>query len=150
MSPLLLAAQLVSVPAGGIPQAIPATAFNCSMQTGEGAKFTVGGVTPEFPAGSDPNGMKFVAVQSSHPEAFRKSVGVSPGDASDWFREFQLSSGYPGVAQYRLNLMLRREGTSIAYATRYVSTGKPVPYEYYAIGLCNADFAPAAAPSERG
>ena len=146
---LLLAVQLVTAPAGGIPQAIPTTAFNCNMQAGDGTKFTVAGSTPEYPAASDPNGTKFVIVQSSHAEAFRKPVGISPGDASDWFREFQVSSGSPGNAQYRLNLMLRKEGTSIAYATRYVSTGQPIPYEYYAVGLCSADFAPMP-PAERG
>lgn len=150
MSPLLALAQVtMHTLAPGIAQAVPATAFNCALQAADGSKFSVAGVTPLFPAGSDPNSSKFFAVQSTHPEAFLKSVGITPGDAGDWFREFQLSSGYPGVPQYRLNLMLRREGASIAYVTRYVDTGKQTPYEYHAVGLCNADFAPAP-PAERG
>ena len=141
----LALAQLVTVPADGIARAIPPTAFNCNLQAVDGTKFSVSGVTPEFAAGSDPNGMKFAAAQSSHGEAFRKSVGFTPGDASEWFREFQVSSGYPGVAQYRLNLMLRKEGASIAYVTRYMSGGRSEPFEYYAVGLCNAAFALAPA-----
>ena len=153
MSALLFIAAQVTVQtlAPGIPQAIPATAWNCNFQAADGSKFMVAGFTPAFPAGSDPNASKSVTVQSTHPEAFRRPVGVTPGDAGDWFREFQVSSFAPGNAQYMLNLMLRREGASIAYVTRFVSDGRQVPYEYHAVGLCNADFAPAAsAPAERG
>jgi len=146
---LLLSAQLVSVPASGIPQAIPATAFNCNLQSVDGSKFSASGITPDYPAGSDPNEMKFVALNSTHPEAFVRRAGIAPGEASEWFREFQVSSGYPGVPQYRMNLMLRKEGASIAYVTRYMETGKQIPYEYHAVGLCSALFAPAA-PAERG
>src|SRR5689334_19010592 len=70
----------------------PGTAFNCNLQAADGSKFSVSGMTPDYPAGSDPNGMKFVAVNSSHPEAFLGRAGISPGEASDWFREFQVSS----------------------------------------------------------
>jgi hypothetical protein len=151
MIALLAFAQMVEVPASGIPRAVPPTSWNCGFQAADGTKFTVAGATPLFPAGSDPNAMKFVAVQSTHPEAFRKPVGIDPGEAGEWFRDFQVSSGYPGVAQYTMQLKLRKEGASIAYVTRYLSTGKQVPYEYYAVGLCNADFAPAAAAGqERG
>ena len=150
MVPLLLLVQMVEVPAGGIPRAIPPTSWNCSLQAADGTKFAVGGTTPLFPAGSDPNAMKFVSVQSTHAEAFRKPVGIDPGDAGDWFRDFQVSSGYPGVAQYTMQLKLRKEGSSIAYVTRYLSTGKQIPYEYYAVGLCNANFAPGAGGQERG
>jgi hypothetical protein len=151
MIALLALMQMVEVPAGGIAQAVPPTSWNCSLQAADGAKFTVAGITPLFPAGSDPNGMKFVSVQSSHPEAFRRPVGIDPGEAGDWFRDFQVSSGYPGVTQYTLQLKLRKEGASIAYVTRYLSTGKQVPYEYYAVGLCTADFTPATASAqERG
>ena len=150
MVPLLLLAQMVEVPAGGIPRAIPPTSWNCGLQAADGTKFSVRGTTPLFPAGSDPNAMKFVSVQSTHAEAFRKPVGIDPGDAGDWFRDFQVSSGYPGVAQYTMQLKLRKEGSSIAYVTRYLSTGKQIPYEYYAVGLCNANFAPGAGGQERG
>jgi hypothetical protein len=77
-------------------------------------------------------------------------VGIDPGDAGEWFRDFQVSGGYPGAAQYTLQLKLRKEGASIAYVTRYLSTGKQVPFEYYAVGLCTANFTPAAATQERG
>ena len=151
MSPLLLLlqAQMVAAPAAGIAQAVPPTRFSCTLMAGDGSHFTVAGTTPEFPAGSDPNASKFVAIESSHYEAFRGKVGVTPGDAGDWFREFQISSGYPGVPQYNLNLRLRREGTSVAYTTRYQSTGKPIPFDYHAAGPCKADFSPATG-QERG
>ena len=128
--------------APGIPQAVPPTAWNCNFQAADGSKFTVAGTTPLFPAGSDPNASKTASVQSTHREAFLKPVGVYPREAGDWFREFQVSSGYPGVPQYMLNLMLRREGASIAYVTRFLSDGRQVPYEYHAVGLCSANFAP--------
>jgi hypothetical protein len=150
MIALLILSQMVQVPADGIPQAIPPTAWNCALQASDGTKFSVGGITPLFPAGSDPNAMKFVSVQSTHPEAFTKKVGIDPGEAGDWFREFQVSSGYPGVPQYTMQLKLRKEGTSIAYVTRFLDTGKQVPFEYYAVGLCNADFAPKTGAQERG
>ena len=151
MIALILAAQAVlHMPAPGIAQAIPPTHWSCGFQGADGAKFTVAGTTPEFPAGSDPNASKMLAASSTHSEAFRKPAGVSPGHASDWFREFQVSSGVPGNAQYMLNLMLRREGMSIGYVTRFVSDGRQVPYEYYAVGICSADFAPVAAKGEPG
>jgi len=146
---LLVAQATMNTLPPGIPQAVPATAFNCNLQTADGSKFSVSGITPDYPAGSDPNGMKFVALNSTHSEAFLGRAGISPGDASEWFREFQVSSGYPGVPQYRMNLMLRKEGASIAYVTRYVDTGKEIPYEYHAVGLCNALFTPPP-PAERG
>ena len=149
MIALLALAQMVEVPAGGIARAVPPTGWTCGFQAADGTKFTVAGTTPLFPAGSDPNAMKFVAVQSTHPEAFTKKVGIDPGDAGEWFRDFQVASGYPGVAQYTMQLKLRKEGASIAYVTRYLSTGKQVPFEYYAVGLCTANFAPpAAGPAE--
>ena len=149
MSPLLILAQTVQTLAPGIPQAVPPTAWNCNFQAADGSKFMAAGTTPAFPAGWDPNSAKYVEVQSSHSEAFRRKVGVDPGDASDWFRDFQVASGYPGVAQYTLQLKLRKAGASIGYVTRYRSTGEQVPYEYYAVGLCSADFSPVAG-QERG
>ena len=146
---LLVLAQTVEVPAGGIARVVPPTSWSCGLQATDGTKFNVAGATPHFPAGSDPNVSKYVTLQSTHPEAFRKKVGITPGDAGEWFREFHVYDGYPGVPQYTLNLMLRREGASIAYVTRYLSDGRHVPYEYYAVGLCKADFAPAAGGQER-
>ena len=146
---LLLAQATVQGPAPGIPQAVPPTRFSCNLMAGDGSHFTVAGTTPLFPAGSDPNRSKFVTLDSSHAEAFHGTVGVTPGDAGDWFREFQLSGGGKSGALYNLNLMLRREGSSVAYTTRYLSTGKPIPYDYHAAGPCTADFSPSAG-QERG
>jgi len=133
----------------GIPQAVPATGCACELQATDGSRFTVAGTTPTFPRGWDPNRAKFVEVQTSHAEAFTKKVGIDPGEAGDWFRDFQVSSGYPGVPQYTLQLKLRKEGGSVAYVTRFLSDGRQVPFDYYAAGLCKADFAPAAV-AERG
>ena len=139
---LTLAQAMVHVPVGGIPQAVPPTRFSCQLNAADDSSFTVAGTTPQFPKGWDPNRAEFVELQSTHAEAFQRKVGIDPGEAGDWFREFQVSSGYPGVAQYTLQLKLRKEGASVAYVTRYFSTGERVPYEYYAAGLCKADFAP--------
>ena len=151
MTSLLLVAQVMmqTLPPG-IPQAVPPTSFSCELTAADGGRFTVAGTTPLFPKGWDPNRQASVTIQSSHAEAFRRKVGIDPGDAGEWFREFQVSSGYPGVTQYNLILMLRREGASVGYVTRYLSTGARVPYEYYAAGLCKADFAGAAGGQERG
>jgi hypothetical protein len=152
MSALLLLAQVtVQTLAPGIPQAVPPTAWNCSFQAADGSrKFVVAGTTPLFPAGWDPNSAKYVRVISDHPDAFSRPVGIDPGHASEWFREFQVSSSGANEARFVLSLLLRREGHSIGYITRYVSTGRQVPYEYYAVGLCRADFAPTAGSQERG
>jgi hypothetical protein len=147
---LLLAQAMIETLAPGIPNAVPATRFTCDLTAADGSRFTVAGTTPFFPKGWDPNRSDYVELQSSHAEAFRRKVGIDPGDAGDWFREFQVSSGYPGVPQYTLQLKLRKEGASVGYVTRYLSTGKPIPFEYYAAGLCKADFAPAAGGEERG
>ena len=150
MIPLALLAQVtIQTLAPGIPQAVPPTRFSCDLAAADGSRFTLAGTTPAFPKGWDPNRQETATIESSHAEAFRRKVGIDPGDASEWFREFQVSSGYPGVTQYNLILMLRKEGASVGYVTRYLSTGQRIPYEYYAAGLCRADFAPAAA-QERG
>ena len=145
---LILAQTMQTLPEG-IAQAVPATGFACELTAADGNHFTVAGTTPRFPKGWDPNRAEYVDLESSHVEAFRRKVGIDPGEASDWFRDFQVSSGYPGVTQYTLQLKLRREGASVGYVTRYRSTGEQVPYEYYAAGLCKANFAPAAS-EERG
>ena len=150
MIALLALAQTVQTLAPGISQAVPPTAWNCNFQAADGSKFMAAGTTPAFPAGWDPNSAKYVEVQSSHAEAFRRKVGIDPGEASEWFREFQVASGSSGGTQYMLQLKLRKAGASIGYVTRYRSTGQQVPYEYYAVGLCSADFASAAAGQERG
>ena len=146
---LLALSQVMHTLAPPIAQAVPATAWTCNLQAADGSKFTVAGMTPLFPVGWEPNSSKSITVQSTHPEAFQKTVGITLREGGDWFREFQVRSGYPGVPEYMLNLMLRKEGASIAYVTRFLSDGRQVPYEYYAVGLCTADFAPAP-PAERG
>ena len=146
---LLALTQVMHTLAPPIAQEVPATAWNCSFQAADGSKFTVAGITPVFPVGWEPNASKSITVQSTHPEAFQKTVAITLGEGGEWFREFQVRSGYPGVPQYTLNLMLRKEGASIAYVTRFLSDGRQVPYEYHAVGLCTADFAPAP-PAERG
>ena len=150
MIALLVLWQMVEMPASGIPQAVPPTYFSCDLAAADGSRFRVAGTTPAFPKGWDPNRSNYVELQSTHPEAFQRKVGVDPGEAGDWFRDFQVSSGYPGVPQYTLQLKLRKEGASVGYVTRYLSTGQHIPYEYYAAGRCKADFAPAAAGQERG
>jgi hypothetical protein len=151
MIALLAAAQVMEVPASGIPQAVPATQWSCEMTAADQSRFTLAGTTPLFPKGADPNRSETMIVESTHPEAYRKHAGVRPREAGEWFREFQVSSGYPGVPQYELNLMLRREGASVAYMTRYMSNKQQLPYEYYAVGLCKAQFNPSASgAAERG
>ena len=145
---LLVFAQSVVAPAAGIPQTVPPTQFACNMMVGDGSQFTVSGTTPEFPKGWDPNSSKFVTVTSSH-EAFQGTVGIDPGDASQWFRDFQVSAVTRSGVRYTLQLALRREGTSIAHTTRYQSTGQPIPYEYHSVGLCRAGFG-GETPQERG
>jgi hypothetical protein len=147
---MLVVAQAVQTLAPGIPQPVPPTHFACDMSAGDGSRFTVAGTTPAFPKGWDPNRSQYVTIASSHPDAFQGKVGIDPGDAGDWFREFQVSAMTKAGVRHTMILMLRREGTSLAYTTRYQSTGKPIPYEYYATGLCKADFAPAANAAERG
>ena len=150
MMPLLVLAQaMMQAPAAGIPQAVPPTRFACDMAAGDGSRFTVNGVTPEFPKGWEPNRSKHAEIESSH-EAYAGKVGIDPGDSSEWFRDFQLSTYGKGGVLFTLQLKLRREGTSVAYGTRYESTGRQVPYEYHAAGLCRAEFAPAAGGQERG
>ena len=146
---LLLLAQGVQTLAPGIPQAVPPTRFSCEMTAGDESRFALSGTTPAFPKGWDPNRAKFVSIESSHADAFKGVVGVDPGDAGDWFREFQLSGETRAGVRHTLRLMLRREGTSVAFTTRYQSTGRPIPFEYYAVGLCKADFGGPASPAER-
>ena len=147
---LLVLAQTVQTLAGGIPQAVPPTSFSCDMQSSDGARFKLAGTTPAFRKGADPNGYLPMTLTGDGPELLVGKVSVNPGDASDWFREFQVESRRKGDEVYYLQLNLRREGTSIAHTTHYVSTGRPVPYDYHAVGLCKADFAAAAGGEERG
>ena len=144
---VLLMSQLVSVPAAGLPQRVPATSFSCELTAADGSRVSVAGVTPEFARGTDPNAQVPMTLTGAGSDGLTGRAMVSPGDASDWFREFQISSLGRSNEVYRLNLMLRREGTSVAYTTRYVSSGQPIPYDYHAAGLCTANFAPGAGES---
>jgi len=150
MIALILMAQVVQTLAPGIPQAVPPTRFTCDMTAGDGSRFTVAGTTPAFPKGWDPNRAKFVSIESSHAEAFKGNVGIDPGDAGEWFREFQISGVSKSDVRHTMRLMLRREGTSVAFTTRYQPTGEQIPFDYYAVGLCKADFASPALAKERG
>jgi hypothetical protein len=89
-------------------------------------------------------------LESSHADAFQGTVGIDPGDAGEWFREFQISGVTKEDVRHTMRLMLRREGTSVAFTTRYQPSGKQVPFEYYAVGLCKADFVLPATAEERG
>ena len=149
IAPLILAQAVVHSAPPGIPQPVPPTHFSCDLAAADGGRFTVAGTTPEFPKGWDPNRSKFVTIDSSH-EAFQGRVGIDPGEASEWFRDFQLSTSGKGSVLYTLQLKLRRDGTSVAYGTRYQSTGRQIPFDYHAAGLCRAEFAPAAGGRERG
>ena len=120
----------------GHPNAVPPTSFSCELAAADGRRFTVAGTTPAFPKGWDPNRSNYVELQSSHAEAFQRKVGIDPGEAGDWFRDFQVSSGYPGVSQYTLQLKLRK-GASVGYVALSVA-GKSDPYEYYAAGLARS------------
>jgi len=150
MIAFILAAQVVQTLAPGIPNAVPPTRFACEMTGGDGARFTVAGTTPLFPKGWDPNRSKPVQLESSHADAFKGTVGIDPGDAGEWFREFQISGVTKEDVRHTMRLMLRREGTSVAFTTRYQTSGKQVPFEYYAVGLCKADFVLPATAEERG
>jgi hypothetical protein len=136
---LFLVAQSLVAAAPGLPQPIGPTGWSCDLAAADGSRVRLQGVTPAFEAGFDPNGSKPMEVTGSGLGALTGRASVSPGDAGEWFREFQVS-GQSGSETYRLNLMLRREGSSVAYSTRYVS-GRNIPYEYHAAGLCTADFA---------
>ena len=150
MIALLVLLQSVQTLAPGIARPVPPTHFACDMTAGDGSRFNVAGTTPAFPQGWDPNRAKYVAIESSHADAFKGEVGIDPREAGDWFREFQVSGVTKDNVRHTMRLLLRREGTSVAFTTRYQSTGQPIPYEYYAAGLCKADFAPAAQSAERG
>ena len=143
MIAVLLGQAMVQTLAKGLPQAVPATRFACEMRAGDGTNFKVSGTAPAFERGWDPNRSKMMRVEGDHP-AFRGTLGIDPGEASDWFREYQLSSLDKGV-RYQMQLSLRRAGTSIAHSTRYESSGRAEPFDYHAVGLCTANFAPAPA-----
>ena len=91
-----------------------------------------------------------MTITSSHAEAFQGKVGIDPGDASEWFRDFQVSGLTRNNVRYTMILMLRREGTSVAHVARYESTGQQIPYDYHSAGVCKANFAASAAVQERG
>ena len=139
-----LMAQVLVAPASGLPQRVPPTSFTCELMSADGSKVSLAGVTPDFPRGTDPNAQVPMTLAGTGPAGLAGPAMASPGDASDWFREFQVSALGDAGETYRLNLMLRRAGTSIAYTTRFVS-GRTEPYDYHAAGTCRADFAPAAA-----
>jgi hypothetical protein len=144
VAPLLLAALQATMvtPAPPMAQAIPATRWSCAMSRPDGSRFTLAGLTPLFPVGFDPNRSAPIAVTGDGPATIVGRASVSPGHASDYFREFQISSRW-AAERFKLNLSLRRAGTSIATMTRYEENERREPYDHYAVGFCTAEFAPS-------
>jgi hypothetical protein len=132
---------------------IPATAFACSLARTkvDGAtteSFDVRGLIPAAPEGHLPNASFIMSLQSETASPLAGRASVTPNEASEWFRDYQISRRV-GSALYIINLKLRREGTSVAHVTVYDdswNTGRDgqsyEPYRYDAAGLCKADFSP--------
>jgi len=132
---------------------IPATAFACSLArtNADGAtteSFDLRGLIPVAPEGHLPNASFMMALQSATASPLAGRASVTPNDASDWFRDYQISRRV-GSALYVINLKLRREGTSVAHMTVYDDSWNEgrrseafEPYRYDAAGLCKADFSP--------
>jgi hypothetical protein len=129
-----------------LAQPVPETAWNCRFAIPGGGSFTLGGRTPLFPAGMDMNGSLPAEIAGEGMVELTGRASVSPGHASDWFREFQISARR-GTTTHRINLLLRREGTSIAHITRFTENDRQIPYEYFTVGLCAAQFAPQTLPA---
>jgi len=132
---------------------IPATAFACSLArvNGDGSaadSFDLRGRIPVAPKGHLPNASFMMALESATGSPLAGRASMTPSDASDWFRDYQIFRRV-GSALYIINLKLRREGTSVAHVTVYDdswNTGRDgqsfEPYRYDAAGLCKADFSP--------
>lgn len=137
---LLLAAQLITgAPAHAIP--VPATAWACTFETPEGARFRLSGRLDEIPAGTDPNASRPATVEGEGPEALVGRYGMTGETGGEHFRDYQLTA-FRGRERYNLNLQLRLGGAGVAHITRYVENDQRQPYTYYAAGLCTSDFAP--------
>lgn len=132
---------------------IPATAFACSLArfSADGTAsetFDLRGTIPVAPEGHLPNASFIMALQSATGSPLAGRASVTPTEAGNWFRDYQISRRV-GTALYVINLKLRRDGQSVAYATVYDDSwnagresGAFEPYRYDAAGLCKADFSP--------
>ncbi len=139
MNLLLLAFQTV-ITGANLAQPIPPTDYSCRLEAVDGARFTLSGRTPPFPVGFDANASLPAQIGGEGMPELIGEARISPGHASDYFREFQLSTYRPGGRHYRVSLMLRRDGTSVAYATIFVENDRRIPYDYLAAGLCTSNF----------
>jgi hypothetical protein len=132
---------------------IPATAFACSLaRTGSDEttteSFDLRGMIPVAPEGHARNASFIMTLQSATGSALAGRASVQPLEASNWYRDYQISRRV-GSALYVINLKLRRDGQSVAYATVYDDSWNRggdsaayEPYRYDAAGLCKADFSP--------
>ncbi len=132
---------------------IPATAFACSLARANAdgtatESFDLRGIIPAAPKGHLPNASFIMALQSATGSQLAGRASVTPNEAGDWFREYQISRRV-GSALYIINLKLRREGQSVAHVTVYDDSWNAgrdgqsfEPYRYDAAGLCTADFSP--------
>ena len=151
---LLLMAQAMVETLDTRPQPeIPATQFACSLvrATADGMateSFDLRGLIPVAPKGHLPNASFNMTLESATASPLAGRASVSPNEASDWFREYQIFRRV-GSALYIVNLKLRREGQSVAHLTVYDDSWNAgrddessEPYRYDAAGLCKADFSP--------
>ncbi|MCM0001294.1 MAG: hypothetical protein NBV68_18125 [Erythrobacter sp.] len=132
---------------------IPATAFACSLARANGdgtaaESFDLRGLIPVAPKGHLPNASFIMSLESATGSPLAGRASMTPSDASDWYRDYQISRRV-GTALYVINLKLRREGTSVAHVTVYDDSWNRggdsaayEPYRYDAAGLCKADFSP--------
>lgn len=154
MITLLFAAQAMVQTLDERPQPeVPATAFACSLaRTGADGttvdSFDLRGFIPVAPEGHSRSASFIMVLQSATGSDLAGRASVQPMKAGDWFRDYKISRRV-GTALYVINLKLRRDGQSVAYATVYDDSWNAgrdsnafEPYRYDAAGLCKADFSP--------
>lgn len=154
MITLLFAAQAMVETLDTRPQReIPATAFACSLarMNADGSAtegFDLRGLIPVAPEGHSRSASFIMMLQSATGSDLAGRASVQPMEVGDWFRDYQISRRV-GTALYVINLKLRRDGQSVAYATVYDDSWNAgrdsnafEPYRYAAAGLCKADFSP--------
>lgn len=154
MIELLLLAQVMVETLDERPQPeIPATEFACSFDrmNADGSasdSFDLRGVAPLAPEGHSRSASFIMMLQSATGSPLAGRASAQPLKASDWFRDYQISRRVDSKL-YVINLKLRREGTSVAYATVYDDSWNEgrdseafEPYRYDFAGLCKANFNP--------
>ena len=133
-------------------RAVPATAFRCTfiradLATGETSRSDLYGTIPEMPEGHLPDDSFPVQLGSTDASPLARWGMANNTHQSDWLRDYQISTNVDGDS-WVIHLMLRREGRSIAYLTRYNSAWESgpndrfEPFRYDAVGLCAANFMP--------